>query len=99
METRKKDRYREKQCPTCGVKHRKKGQFCSKSCSNKGRDEEYKAKMRDRALNTERGQHATWLLNFDETDEPVPPQAYRDVPELGRGQFVSGGDIWTVVDD
>mgnify|MGYP003349988139 CR=1 FL=1 len=39
--------YKEKTCPTCGTKHRKKGIFCSKTCSNKGRDEQYKEKMRD----------------------------------------------------
>jgi predicted nucleic acid-binding Zn ribbon protein len=26
--------YREKECPTCGTKHRKKGPFCSRSCGN-----------------------------------------------------------------
>jgi len=91
--------YREKVCPTCSAKHRKKGPFCSKVCSNKGRDDEYKEKMRDRMLNTEEGQMRAWNLNFDETDEPVPPQEYKEKPSLNRGQFVAGGDLWTVVDD
>lgn len=26
--------YREKECPACGTKHRKKGLFCSRSCGN-----------------------------------------------------------------
>lgn len=91
--------YREKECPTCGTKHRKKGIFCSKTCSNKGRDEEYKQKMRKRMLYTEKGQETTWNLNFDETDEPVAPQVYKEQPSLKRDQFVSGGDIWTIVDD
>ena len=81
------------------MKHRKKGIFCSKTCSNKGRDEEYKQKMRDRMLYTEKGQETTWNLNWDERDEPVAPQIYKEQPSLKRGQFVSGGDIWTVVDD
>jgi predicted nucleic acid-binding Zn ribbon protein len=42
--------YREKECPTCGTKHRKKGQYCSKTCSNKGRDDVYKEKMRDKKV-------------------------------------------------
>lgn len=91
--------YKEKECPTCGVKHRKKGMFCSKTCSNKGRDEEYKAKMRDRMLNTDEGQVRAWNLNWDETDEPVAPQIFTEKPSLQRGQFVSGGDIWTIADD
>lgn len=27
--------YREKECPTCGIKHRKKGKYCCQSCSSK----------------------------------------------------------------
>ena len=90
--------YREKVCPTCGTKHRKKGPFCSKVCSNKGRDEEYRQKMRETMLYTESGQQRTWDLNFDETDEPVAPQIPKG-PTINRNQFVAGGDIWTVVDD
>jgi hypothetical protein len=92
--------YREKECPTCAVKHRKKGMFCSKVCSNKGRDDEYKEKMRDRMLNTDEGQVRAWNLNFNEdTDAPIAPQIYREQPSLKRGQFTAGGDVWTVVDD
>lgn len=91
--------YREKECPTCATKHRKKGMFCSKICSNKGRDEEYKQKMRERMLYTDEGQERVWKLTHDETDEPVAPQIYREGTTLRRDQFVAGGDIWTVVDD
>lgn len=27
-------RYKAKQCPTCGVTHKKQGKFCSRSCGN-----------------------------------------------------------------
>jgi len=27
-------RYKEKQCPTCGTKHKKQGKYCSRSCGN-----------------------------------------------------------------
>lgn len=30
--------YREKICPHCAVKHRKRGPFCSKECSNSNRE-------------------------------------------------------------
>ena len=91
--------YREKECPTCKVLHRKKGIFCSKVCSNKGRDDEYKEKMRDRMLNTEEGQQRSWDLNWDDRDEPIAPQLYIERPSLQRNQFTGGGDVWTVVDE
>ena len=28
------DRYKEKICPTCGVTHKKRGPYCSRSCGN-----------------------------------------------------------------
>lgn len=34
---RNSDRYKEKTCGVCGTKHRKRGLFCSKSCSNSQR--------------------------------------------------------------
>ena len=39
--------YREKVCPKCGVKHRRRGPFCSKTCAYTGttRPEESKQKM------------------------------------------------------
>ena len=27
-------RYKEKQCPTCGTKHKKRGAYCCRSCGN-----------------------------------------------------------------
>ena len=91
--------YREKECPTCAIKHRKKGVFCSKICSNKGRDQEYREKMRDRMLNTAKGQEIAWNLNFDETDEPVAPQIFVEKPSLKKNQFVAAGDVWTIAED
>lgn len=90
--------YREKVCPTCGTKHRKKGPFCSKVCSNKGRDEEYKAKMREKMLYTDEGQLRSWNLNWDDTDEPVAPPM-NEGPSLRRNQFVAGGSVWERSDD
>jgi predicted nucleic acid-binding Zn ribbon protein len=88
--------YREKSCPTCNKNHRKKGMFCSKICSNKGRDEEYRQKMRERMLYTDEGQERVWNLTWGEDSEPILPQVGKG-PD--RNQFVQGGDIWTVVDD
>lgn len=85
--------YREKECPTCGTKHRKKGPYCSKTCSNKGRDDTYKEKMRDMMLHSDAGQVRAWSLNWGEDSEPVVPPT--GAPRLRPNQFVSGGDIWT----
>jgi hypothetical protein len=30
--------YREKECPTCATKHRKKGPYCSQGCANSDRE-------------------------------------------------------------
>ena len=30
--------YREKECPQCGLKHRKKGNYCSQSCASSDRE-------------------------------------------------------------
>ena len=40
--------YKKKNCPQCGVEHRKQGQFCSQGCHNRfrgARSEETKAKI------------------------------------------------------
>jgi hypothetical protein len=56
--------------------------------------------MRDKMLNTDEGQVRAWQLNWDEdTDAPIAPQVFKEKPSLQRGQFVSGGDIWTIADD
>lgn len=94
-----RDRYKEKQCPICAIKHKKRGAFCSKNCSNRGRDDVYREKMRNRLLNTEKGQMMTWNRNFGDTVEPVPPQIQKERPNIAQNQFVAGGDLWTIVDD
>lgn len=85
-------RYKAHECPTCKVTHKGKGPFCSKVCSNRGRDDEYKQRMRERALYTDTGQLTTWTLNWDETKEPV--LAGGSGSTLPANQFVEGGDIW-----
>lgn len=87
--------YREKECPTCTIKHRKKGMFCSKICSNKGRDEEYRQRMRERMLYTDEGQERVWNLTWGQDSEPILPQIGKG-PD--RNQFVQGGDLWEIVD-
>lgn len=85
--------YREKECPTCGVKHRKKGQFCSKTCSNKGRDPSVYQKHSDYMRNTDKGQELTYNVRADETKDPIMAGG-SNITSKPDG-FVSGGLFWT----
>jgi hypothetical protein len=84
--------YREKVCPTCGVKHRKKGPFCSKSCSNAGRDGITRAKIS--AAHKFNNTIAIAQIANHLVEEPPDPNKIKWDP-LGDNQFVSGGDLWT----
>lgn len=91
--------YREKECPTCGVKHRKRGPYCSRSCGNrrkwtKEQKEVFGKKKREYLYNTDKGEVERWQLHAKEEDEPIPP-IQRQEPEFG--QFVEDGDIWEEV--
>lgn len=88
--------YREKECPTCGTKHRKKGPYCSKACSNAGRDEETRAKLSASAK--EHGQVYAAQMARKQIEEPPDPNAW-DWEPLDSNQFISDGDIWTIVDE
>ena len=84
--------YREKECPTCGEKHRKKGQYCSKTCSNKGRDPQVYEKV-SQFMKSDKGEEIMYNLNYD--DDLAPPVAggMGKIDERPRGT-VMGGDLW-----
>lgn len=87
--------YREKECPTCGTKHRKKGRFCSKSCSNAGRDEETRAKLSATAI--EHNNIAHTALATGKIQEPPDPNNYGKF-FLDDNQFIDrDGDLWTTI--
>lgn len=91
--------YREKQCPTCGEKHKKRGPYCSRSCGNKRTwtDEQKKVfaeKKRKHMYETDKGEVERWQVNAKEEDEPLAPVKRE---ELGYGKFVEDGDIWEEV--
>ena len=95
--------YKEKTCPTCGAKHKKRGPYCSRSCGNSRKHtEEHK-----RLLSKKTSQ---WLTGQSDTAEearlrikntrqeqlgvvtdPVAPPVR--VP-LSDNQFVQDGDLW-----
>lgn len=92
--------YKEKQCPKCGVKHNKRGEYCSRSCGNqKKHTEETKAKLSEK--------QREWMTSGDDRAEvqkhnyiskrnngdpdPIPPVTPTPVR---NNQFVQDGDLW-----
>jgi hypothetical protein len=92
--------YREKECPHCGTKHRKRGPYCSRSCGNhrtwtKKQKEVFSEKKREYLYNTDEGEVERWQINNQHVeDELIQPQVTQ---ELEYGQFVEDGDIWEEV--
>lgn len=103
--------YREKTCPKCGIKHRKRGEYCSRSCAMSSRiisDEHkqnlsdaglkrYEDKTSDEYLNTLDNLKAATLKSKGINPDPIPPQFRNEY--IDDNHFVSGGDYWTVIDD
>lgn len=84
--------YREKECPVCGVKHRKRGEFCSKTCSNKGRDPEVYQKV-SQFMRSERGEEIMYNLNYDSDYEPPVAGGFGKIDDAPSG-VIMGGDFW-----
>lgn len=84
--------YKRKTCPACGVEHRKRGEFCSKTCSNKGRSPEVYEKVSEWMKTSDKGQELIYNLNNDPDYEP-PCVGGRNDSNRPNG-FISGGDLW-----
>lgn len=83
--------YRRKNCPYCGVEHRNRGPYCSKSHAGLDRSPEIYEKVSDFMKYTEKGQALTaQLIN----------QGFDELPVVGGrvesrvSGFVSDGDLW-----
>ena len=95
--------YKEKTCPKCGTKHKKRGVYCSRSCGNqKGHTTETRELLSKR--------QTEWLTSGDERAEvavhnfvskgankPSEPVGIPTRSPLQNNQFVSDGDLWTEV--
>lgn len=95
--------YKEKTCPKCGVKHKKRGEFCSRSCGNTRAHKAETKKKIGKAI-------STWLTSGDERAEaqvhnftsqgsnkapdPIAPMKPIDI---GHKRFVQDGDLWEEV--
>lgn len=85
--------YKEKVCPQCGVTHRKRGEFCSKTCSNLGRKPEVYDKVSQWMKYSDKGQEIAYNLNNDPDLEPPVAGGFGKVDDGPRGT-VMGGDLW-----
>lgn len=55
--------YRLKECPSCGVEHRKRGQYCSQSCANSERVTTPETKKKLAEANREYNQSPEGIAN------------------------------------
>lgn len=93
--------YKEKICPKCGVKHNKRGEFCSRSCGNT-RPQKESTKLaiaQTQAIRHASGdevaeaqKHALAVANGS-----LDPIAPIKVKNISQNQFVQDGDLWTEV--
>ena len=85
--------YREKVCPACGIKHRKRGEYCSKTCSNKDRDPQVYEKV-SQFMKSDRGQELTYRLHNDPDYDPPVVGGFGKSDDGPKGVII-GGDFWT----
>lgn len=100
--------YRKKICPTCGVEHRRRGPYCSRSCAGKARvmpadvvekiRESNKARVADRTSDAyldavDNLRQATAVSKGRDTT-PIPPRQRPD-----RAGETIDGDYWVSADD
>lgn len=93
--------YKEKECPKCGTKHKKRGEFCSRSCGNtrkhtestkKKIGEANRAVLNDGSDESEVRKHNYISQRINAPSEPVSPPVRAP---LSDNQFVADGDLWT----
>ena len=94
--------YKEKECPKCGVKHTKRGEYCSRSCGNQKSHTEL-AKIKIAQSQTERmnsgddvAEEQRYALAVANNREFDPPPVPVEKP-VGVNQFIASGDLWTEV--
>lgn len=100
--------YRQKQCPTCGITHRRRGPYCSRSCAAKDRTHSAETIEKITQSNKERVADRTSDAYLDAVDNlkqatavskgrdttPIPPRMRSD----RRGETIDG-DYWVSADD
>jgi hypothetical protein len=93
--------YKEKECPKCGTKHTKRGEYCSRSCGNsRAPTREHKAKIAE----AKKEWHATSDVAAVVAHNYVSKGLNKDPEPVGipsrtpleSNQFVSDGDLWEI---
>lgn len=75
--------YKEKSCPTCGTKHRKKGPYCSLSCSNSNREVSDNVRNNMRKVATEYNQTPEGIANQKLFNTGLTAEDFAvDIPEM-----------------
>ena len=93
--------YKEKECRKCGVKHNKRGEYCSRSCGNsRPLTAEQKQKIGQKKSawltgGTDEAEVAIHNFTSGGVNKPAEPIAPMKPIDLGNGQFVQDGDLWT----
>ena len=102
--------YREKQCPVCGITHRRRGPYCSRSHAAQDRTHSSETIEKIRESNKARVADQTSDAYLDAVDNlkqatavskgrdttPIPP---RKVSTYLRDGETIDGDYWVPVDD
>jgi endogenous inhibitor of DNA gyrase (YacG/DUF329 family) len=100
--------YRQKQCPTCGTIHRRRGPYCSRSCAAKDRTHSAETIEKIRESNKARVADVTSDAYLESADnlraaakaskgiitDPVPPRM-----RIDRSGETIDGDYWVSADD
>ncbi len=88
--------YKKKNCPTCGTEHRKRGQYCSRSCGNKRTfDDTYRDKLSSgqaKRMQTDEGEAHKYMLQQYAKGRDLD---WHITPPVDRGGEVLDGDFWT----
>ena len=102
-------KYRVKDCKLCGIKHRKRGPYCSKPCSNMDRQhsKETKAKIAESVRKfrieqpNENIQYAMWCNMRKQRNPDHDPETDMLIGDYSIGieqdYLEEGGDIWSPV--
>ncbi len=95
--------YREKSCPRCKKRHRKRGNFCSRECGNSGRviTDDRKESIRQSKLDyfkTPEGLARIQQLTQNPHSTVKSEDFYINIPDIKESPSSEDGDIWEATD-
>ena len=88
-----KDRYKEKECPVCHKKHKKRGIFCGISCANRQRPMSDNIRENMRKVGAEYKQTPEGIANSLMVQNPVKAEDFQiDIPNISDYDLPPGYD-------